>query len=53
MHDLIIRRESTRSLTKCAREHGMSSLQQSGWEKVLSGKTTMDEVLRVITVSDH
>ena len=53
LHDLVIRRESTRSLTKCAREHGMSSLQQSGWEKVLSGKTTMDEVLRVITVSDH
>jgi type II secretory ATPase GspE/PulE/Tfp pilus assembly ATPase PilB-like protein len=53
LHDLVIRRESTRNLAKCAREHGMSSLQQSGWEKVLSGKTTMDEVLRVITVSDH
>ncbi len=52
-HDLVIRRESTRSLVKCARDHGMSSLQQSGWEKVLSSKTTLEEVLRVITVSDH
>jgi general secretion pathway protein E len=53
LHDLVIRRESTRALYKCAREHGMLSLQQSGWEKVSSGKTTLEEVLRVITVSDH
>ncbi len=53
LHDLVIRRESTRNLARCAREHGMRSLQQSGWEKVRSGHTTLDEVLRVITVSDH
>jgi general secretion pathway protein E len=53
LHDLVIRRESTRTLAKCARDHGMRTLQQSGWEKVRSGYTTMDEVLRVITVSDH
>ena len=53
LHDLVIRRESTRNLARCAREHGMRSLQQSGWEKVRSGHTTLEEVLRVITVSDH
>ena len=53
LHDLVIRRESTRNLARCARDHGMRSLQQSGWEKVRSGHTTLDEVLRVITVSDH
>ncbi len=53
LHDLVIRRESTRNLARCAREHGMRSLQQSGWERVRSGHTTLDEVLRVITVSDH
>ncbi len=53
LHDLVIRRESTRNLARCAREHGMRSLQQSGWERILSGHTTLDEVLRVITVSDH
>jgi type II secretory ATPase GspE/PulE/Tfp pilus assembly ATPase PilB-like protein len=53
LHDLIIRREATRTLAKCAREHGMLTLQQSGWEKVKLGMTTLDEVLRVITVSDR
>ena len=53
LHDLVIRRESTRNLARCAREHGMRSLQQSGWEKVRAGHTTLEEVLRVITVSDH
>lgn len=53
LHDLIIRRESTRALAKCAREHGMRTLQQSGWQKVRAGLTTVDEVLRVITTSDH
>ncbi|HEY8995897.1 MAG TPA: GspE/PulE family protein [Lacunisphaera sp.] len=53
LHDLVIRRESTRTLAQCARSHGMRTLQQSGWEKIRAGLTTMDEVLRVITVSDH
>ena len=53
LHDLVIRRESTRTLAKCARDHGMRTLQQSGWQKVRAGLTTLDEVLRVITVSDH
>ncbi len=53
LHDLVIRRESTRNLANCARKNGMRTLQQSGWEKVRAGFTTMEEVLRVITVSDH
>ena len=52
LHDLIVKRESSRVLDKCAREHGMRTLQQSGWAKVKSGLTTLDEVLRVITVID-
>ncbi|MEI6106860.1 MAG: GspE/PulE family protein [Opitutae bacterium] len=52
LHDLVVRRESTRTLTKMARSLGMRSLQQSGWEKVLSGHTTLDEVLRVITATE-
>ncbi len=51
MHDLIVRRESTRALAKCAREHGMRTLEFSGWTKVRSGLTTLDEILRVITVT--
>jgi general secretion pathway protein E len=30
----------------------MRTLGQSGWEKVKAGYTTLDEVLRVITVAE-
>ena len=52
LHDLILKRESARVLTKCARDHGMLTLQHSGWEKVKAGHTTMEELLRVITVTE-
>lgn len=52
LHELVLKRESTRTLTQCARRHGMRALQQSGWEKVQAGHTTLDEVLRVITVTE-
>lgn len=53
LHELILKRESTRTLTTCARRHGMRTLAQSGWEKVVAGHTTLEEVLRVITVTEH
>jgi type II secretory ATPase GspE/PulE/Tfp pilus assembly ATPase PilB-like protein len=52
MHELVLKRGSTRTLAEAARKHGMSTLGQSGWAKVKNGYTTLDEVLRVITVSD-
>ena len=52
LHDLVLKRESTRTLVQCARKHGMRTLEQSGWEKVKAGHTTLDEVLRVITVTE-
>jgi general secretion pathway protein E len=52
LHDLILKRESARVLDKCARDHGMLTLQHSGWEKVKSGATTLEELLRVITVTE-
>jgi type II secretory ATPase GspE/PulE/Tfp pilus assembly ATPase PilB-like protein len=52
IHDLVVKRESTRTLAKCARENGMRTLQQSGWTKILAGHTTIDEVLRVVTVPE-
>ncbi|MCC6416432.1 MAG: type II/IV secretion system protein [Opitutaceae bacterium] len=53
MHDLIVRRESTRALARCAEAHGMRTLARSGWAKVLSGETTLDEVVRIISVNDR
>jgi len=52
LHDLVLKRESTRALSQCARHAGMRTLEQSGWEKVRDGHTTLEEVLRVITVTD-
>jgi type II secretory ATPase GspE/PulE/Tfp pilus assembly ATPase PilB-like protein len=52
LHELVLKRESTRTLAEAARKQGMRTLGQSGWEKVKSGATTLDEVLRVITISD-
>jgi general secretion pathway protein E len=52
MHSLILKRESTRTLAASARTHGMRTLGQSGWEKVKAGYTTLDEVLRVITIAE-
>ncbi len=52
IHELVLKRDSTRTLADCARKHGMRTLGQSGWEKIKAGYTTFDEVLRVITVTD-
>jgi general secretion pathway protein E len=52
MHELVLKRESTRTLAECARQHGMRTLGQSGWDKIKAGNTSFDEVLRVITVTD-
>ena len=52
MHELVLKRESTRTLADCARKHGMRTLGQSGWEKIKAGYTTFDEVLRVVTITD-
>jgi len=51
VHELILKRESTRALTHCARRNGMKTLGQSGWEKVKLGYTSLDEVLRVVAAT--
>jgi general secretion pathway protein E len=52
LHDLIITRESTRQLAHAARAKGMRTLSQSGWDKIRTGQTTLDELLRVISLGD-
>jgi len=49
LHDLIIRRESAKALGTLARTQGMRTLQQSGWERVKSGQTSLPELLRTIS----
>jgi type II secretory ATPase GspE/PulE/Tfp pilus assembly ATPase PilB-like protein len=52
LRDLIVKREPTRALVQCAREQGMQSLAQSGWNQVRAGLTTLEEVLQVINVAE-
>jgi type II secretory ATPase GspE/PulE/Tfp pilus assembly ATPase PilB-like protein len=51
LHDLVIRRESSKALGHLARQQGMRSLQQSGWERVKAGHTSLQELLRTISTS--
>ena len=47
----VIRSEPTTRLRKAAMNYGMRSLRMDGWEKILLGTTTIDEIMR-ITQSD-
>jgi type IV pilus assembly protein PilB len=45
---LAVARASTDDIGRAAREQGMSTLRQDGWLKVLQGRTSIEEVLRVV-----
>ncbi len=53
MHDLIVQRESTRTIECSAVKHGMRTLAESGWAKIRQGQTTLEELLRIISVNDR
>ncbi len=62
IHEILIMNEPIKELTakkassdqikKCAVAHGMRTLRQNGWLKVIAGVTTPDEIIRV-TQSDE
>ncbi|MGE3313611.1 MAG: GspE/PulE family protein [Planctomycetaceae bacterium] len=47
VRQLAIERVPTGQIKRAAMEEGMQTLRQYGWKKVLQGRTTVDEVLRV------
>ena len=47
MQDMVSRHAPTIELRATARESGMRSLRDSGWEKVLAGQTTVKEITRM------
>lgn len=47
MEDLIARGATSIDIDRSAREQGMTTLREDGWQKVLQGITSVDEVLRV------
>jgi len=44
---LVIAHASASEIKQQALEHGMKTLREDGWDKVLAGTTTIDEILRV------
>ena len=44
---LCVERASTGDIRDSALRHGLTSLRQAGWQKVLDGVTSVDEVLRI------
>ncbi len=46
LHELIIKRASSREIREVAEAHGMRTLQASGWEQVQRGGTSLDEIMK-------
>ncbi len=49
---LVISHASASDIKGCALKHGMKTLRDDGWDKVLAGVTTIDEILRVTEDDD-
>jgi type II secretory ATPase GspE/PulE/Tfp pilus assembly ATPase PilB-like protein len=47
VQDMVSRHASTMELREAARQRGMRSLRDAGWEKVAQGLTTVEEVARI------
>ena len=45
---MAVARASTDDIARVAREQGMTSLREDGWLKVAQGKTSIEEILRVV-----
>jgi type IV pilus assembly protein PilB len=45
---LAVARASTDEITRVARDQGMTTLKHDGWRKVLQGRTSIEEILRVV-----
>jgi type IV pilus assembly protein PilB len=52
IRDMIVRRAAANELKAQAIREGMKTLREDGLEKVMSGVSTIDEILRVVYVQD-
>ncbi len=49
--DLVMKKASADEIKRAAIENSMRTLRQAGWDKVVKGMTTVDEILRVTQVA--
>ena len=50
---LILKREASSAIGQAAINEGMRTLRDDGWQKVVDGKTTIEEILRVTMSDEH
>ncbi|MCH7924598.1 MAG: type II secretion system ATPase GspE [Planctomycetes bacterium] len=50
IREMIIERKSAGAISRVARRAGMRLMRQDGWDKVINGHTTTDEIVRVTKV---
>ena len=53
IHEMIVGKMSAHQIRHEAMKHGMTTLQQSGWEQVKRGRTTFDEVMHFAEIGDE
>jgi type II secretory ATPase GspE/PulE/Tfp pilus assembly ATPase PilB-like protein len=53
LRPLILNRSAASTIAQKAMENGMRTLRTDGWNKVKTGKTTIEEVLRVTQIEEH
>lgn len=53
MHELIVSKGSAHKIRAEAIRHGMSTLQQSGWDQVKRGRTTLNEVMHFSSLDEE
>lgn len=51
--DLILKKASSAQITKIALVKGMRTLRQDGWQKVIAGLTTPEEVMKITEASEQ
>lgn len=52
IHELIVQKRSAREIRQVALQHGMTTLQSSGWEQVSLGRTTLNEIMRYSKIDE-
>jgi len=53
LRPLILARAASSTIAQKAMDAGMRTLRTDGWNKVMNGKTTIEEVLRVTQIEEH
>jgi general secretion pathway protein E/type IV pilus assembly protein PilB len=53
LREMVIQKASSQQIKRKAVELGMRTLRQDGWDKIVKGQTTIEEVMRVTQVEEN